>query len=102
MKPREKNEQNMLERHLGLFNTPPSQEMEEAEDRILRRLRSQPIRPAEELQSEPDPVLPTRKWQVMAALGVAAAIVVGFLVRIPAGRFGIDIPARVESADGGL
>jgi uncharacterized protein (TIGR03435 family) len=102
MKPREKNEQGPLERHLGLFNTPPLQEMEEAKGRILRRLRSEPVRPAEDLQFEPDPVRPTRRWQVVAAVATVAAVVVGFLMRMPAERFAIDMRARVESADGGL
>jgi len=42
MKRREKNMEEFVLRHLGLFKTPPQQEMDLAETRIERRLQTAP------------------------------------------------------------
>src|SRR5262249_22689142 len=83
---REKNPPDFLERHLGLFKSPPLHSMHQAEQRILQRLRSESAGTAEDFQAGADPVRPGWMPALLATAAVAAAVVLGFLVRTPAVR----------------
>src|SRR5262249_8421697 len=85
--------------HLSLFNSPPVREMDQAERRILARLRSESILVAEPSHAAFEPVESSWKWRVLAVLAATAAIVLGLFVRVPVAR---NVSAVVESADGGL
>jgi uncharacterized protein (TIGR03435 family) len=103
---RENNDRDFVERLLGLFNSPPSEEMEQARQRILRRLRSESVHPIQESLTVESKTLPSKwRWQAVALTVAAAAVVLGLFVGIPAIRNSnraIDVHAVVESADGGL
>jgi len=100
MTEREKNNQELVDRHLSLFNTPPAREMEQAQQRILARLRSESsIGVAEPSRTAFEQAESSWKWRAIAVLAATAAIVLGLFVRMPAGR---NVGAVVESADGGL
>jgi uncharacterized protein (TIGR03435 family) len=99
MKRREKNVEEFMLRHLGLFKTPPQSEMDLVETRIVNRLRSAPAADgaAEELDSRGN------SWKLRRlafVLGAAAAAVIA-VVFLQTPR-GIDTHAVVESADGTL
>jgi uncharacterized protein (TIGR03435 family) len=105
MTQREKNDRDIVEQHLGLFNSPPVEEMQLAEQRILRRLRSESGGSVERFAAPVDPTRRNWSWPLYAVCAAAAALLFGFWVRTPSVRNpgpGIDVHAVVESADGGL
>jgi uncharacterized protein (TIGR03435 family) len=99
MKRREKNVEEFMLRHLGLFKTPPQPEMDLVETRIQNRLRSAPAADgaAEEFGSRGN------SWKLRRlafVLGAAAAAVIAVVfLQMPRA---IDAHAVVESPDGTL
>jgi len=105
MKPRERNAEEIVDRHLALFDSPPVQEMQQAEERILRRLRSESVGLAEQSPAKSNSVRAGGRWRGRAALAAAAAVAFVVFLQMPGIRHfsrGIDAYALVESADGGL
>jgi uncharacterized protein (TIGR03435 family) len=97
MKRRDKNVEEFMLRHLGLFKTPPQSDMDLVETRIQNRLRTAPAADsaADELGSRGN------SWKLRRlalVLGAAAVIAVVFL-QMPRA---IDTHAVVESPDGTL
>jgi uncharacterized protein (TIGR03435 family) len=105
-----KNKRNIgdvVDRHLGLFNSAPAQEMNEAEERIFRRLHEA----TDTADSSPAITFvhrspKWRRWRTGLLLAGAAMIIfLVIFVRTPLVRSlkpGSDAHAAVESADGGL
>src|SRR5712671_4392063 len=103
MKRRENEIDEIVDRHLGLCNSPPSDEMEHAEERILRRLRSESVGTPKELSAESHSVRTRWTWRRFAVLAAAAVLVlVVFGLTSTMRNFAreIDAHAVVESADG--
>src|SRR5262245_28640087 len=80
--------------------------MDDAEKRILRRLRAETVDVADRAPAA-SVVQPSPRWRTGALLaGAVVIIVLVVFMRIPASRkatpTGIDLHAIVESADGGL
>ena len=98
MKRREKNIEEFLLRHLGLFKTPPEDEMNLAESRIVNRLRSAP-RTETRISESGSTVRFWRLKPVTVVLGAAAIVVLAVFLQKPRA---IDAYAVVESADGTL
>ena len=99
MKRPEKNVEEFMLRHLGLYKTPPQQDMDLAEARIENRLRTAPAQMGDELA---DPGSPRRwkPWPLALVFGVAtAALVFAIFFQVPSR---IDTHAIVESTDGSL
>ncbi len=100
-----KNIAEILDRHLSLFNSPPPEEMERAEQRILHRLQQESLRQAEESTTVAGSARRPWRWGHLAAIGVAAALVLTVFMQMPSLRNlkqEIEVHAVVEAADGGL
>ena len=76
MNRRETHINEIIEQGLGQFKTPPSEEMDCARQRILRRLRSEPT------TVEVNAVRSVLKWPRFAAIAAAAAIVLVVFMQI--------------------
>jgi len=85
-----------LDAHLGAFRSPPRQEIAEARERTLQRLRLEPVG-VESVVERPEPA--RVGWRFRAFMvAAAAAIAVVVYTQLPA----IDARGVVESADGSL
>jgi uncharacterized protein (TIGR03435 family) len=100
MKPHQNENPDIVETHLGLFRSPSDEAMSQAQERALRRLRSEP-RPASA------PVQLSRglhlNWR-FAIVGAVAAVVFVAVTQAPSVRTLMtktDTAAVVEVADGG-
>jgi uncharacterized protein (TIGR03435 family) len=100
MKRREPKVEEFMLRHLGLFKTPPAEEMHVAEKRIQNRLRSAPI------VNEPldETTLPPRNsnfLRVAAVFGgtVAAVLVLGLLLRTQPLAVNVQTGDYIEPGD---
>jgi len=99
MKRPEKNVEEFMLQHLGLFKTPPQQEMDLAEARIESQLRTAPARMGDELAGPGSPRR-WKSWHLALVFGVAAAaIVFAVFFQVPHRS---DTHAIVESTDGSL
>jgi uncharacterized protein (TIGR03435 family) len=101
MKRRDTRLEDVVDSHLGLFRSPPADEIARAAERTLRRLRSAPV-PAS--VRSPMSTGTHRAWLRPALVGAAAAVVFVLVLRQPAIRSlvgGLEALAVVESADGG-
>lgn len=95
--------EDLMDRHLQMFNSPPLPVMVDAKKRILSRLRDE-AKNVEQASSTPFPV-PSR-WPWGIATVAAATIVLVVILKSGAvqhfGEFGTDAPAVLQTAGGGL
>ncbi|HET9218165.1 MAG TPA: TIGR03435 family protein [Terriglobia bacterium] len=99
MKRRKDNTDEFLLRHLGLFKTAPQQEMDLAEARIERRLRTVPALADD---TATDTTSQRRQWRmkpVALAIGTIAAMILLVVSQLPET---IDAAVVLASADGTL
>ena len=98
MKGHEKNVEEFVLRHLGLFKTPPQREMDLAETRIENRLRTASM--AQRANESGSDHGRRRLNRLVLVFGAAAvAIALALFLQMPRG---IDAHVVVESADGSL
>ena len=109
MNPLDKNDSDIVDSHLGLFRSPPEEQMSQAEERALRRLRSEPRHDAAQSShryhsGRAHGSRAHRNWAF--ALASAAALVLFVVLAswpsIRALLTSTDTAAVVEVADGAL
>ena len=108
MNPLDKNDTDIVDSHLGLFRSPPEEQMSEAQERTLHRLRSESEQATAPRPSRSVHLQPSRgfyldwRFVVVGAVAVAVFVVVAQGPSVRTLMTGGAAAAVVEAADGGL